>query len=541
MHNYLFFNGDSSIMNKQNIPIVSVNVLTDGAIITRKGKIKLSKGLTTITITDLSEYLDEESIKVRGTSHKTTLTDIIPHLEYIYYKDNELKELEKKIKKIKEDIEDKRAELGVIESTIKTLNNTINKVGEGFGQWGIRKNLTAENFDNYLKYYKKTILDEKIKQLSINREIKKLNEKLKVLENELSQTSTSKKRLYEIGLNFESKEEIEFELELNYTVTNASWEPLYMIDIESGKNATIQRFAKIYNKSNVDWDGVSLSISTTNRRPIRIEEVSPLYLYLEELYPEYQERNLLRSMAPPMAMPSPMPSKAKKMALEEAPKEQEKPQLDNLFEESVTNLTTTGHQRFELKGKYDVATRKPKTVLLDTITLELKKEYYWDALQEKLILTHELQNKDQFLMKGNAKVFVDGDFVSQTYLDLIHPNEKFTVGLVETYDIKIKKKLLKREIAKIGLTKGKEQLDFEYKITIKNKKDEEATLKIIDRIPYSSSADIEINVKEIRPKPDKNVQGVLEWKLKLANKEEKIINYSYSVRYPKERKLIPHI
>ncbi|MCK4500584.1 DUF4140 domain-containing protein, partial [Candidatus Babeliales bacterium] len=141
-------------MNKFELPLKNVTVLTDGAILTHIGKVELAKGEQIVTLTKLSEYLDSDSVRVKGKG-KVTLVDVSPRLEYIEFKDKDISEIDLQIKKIEKKIVTKEREKSVIEISMSTLDETIQEIGRGFGEWGLRKGLTAADFDSYYAYYQK--------------------------------------------------------------------------------------------------------------------------------------------------------------------------------------------------------------------------------------------------------------------------------------------------------------------------------------------------------------------------------------------------
>ncbi|MHA1116151.1 MAG: mucoidy inhibitor MuiA family protein, partial [Candidatus Heimdallarchaeaceae archaeon] len=526
-------------MKKITLPIKEVTVLTDGALITRQKKVKLVKGEQTLTVTELSEFLDEDSIKVRGTG-KVKLVDISPVLQHIYRDEENLIEIEKEILKTEKEIEQRNLRLESLKVSINALTTTIKSIAEGFGRYGMIKNKTVDDFREYYSFYQSQIEVENAKKIQLEHEIIELNKLLNSLKEKKNQMQYLENEFYEINIILDAQEDCEIELELSYTVSQASWTPVYMIELTKGE-ALIQRLAKVYNRTRIDWNKTKVTISTANRRPISIEEVDPLYLYLyEPVYPVSASRVKKQDYGVKRAMRPKAMAIAEKELMKPAPAPVPEAELDDLYVETAKSTSVVGHQRFELSGKHDIPSGKtPKTLYLDSFKVKVEKQYYWSSLDEKLILTHKLKNEDQFLLEGEAKVFIDGEFISQSHLDLIHPKDEFTVGLIESYDLKIERKLLKREVAKAGITKGKEQIDFHYQIKIKNQIEEKAELKVIERIPYPQDPNIEVITKEISPEPRKQNQGVLEWKISIEPGKEEKINISYIVKYPKGEILEP--
>ena len=384
-------------MKKLTLPIKEVTILTDGALITRQKKVKLVKGEQTIIVTELSEYLDEDSIKVRGTG-KVKLVDISPILQHVYRDEENLIEIEKEILKTEKEIEQKNLSLESLKVSITALITTIKSIAEGFGRYGMIKNKTVDDFKEYYSFYQSQIEAENAKKVQIEHEIIELNKLLNSLKEKKNQLQYLENEFYEVNIILDSKEECEIELELNYTVSNASWEPVYMIELTKGE-ASIQRLAKIYNRTRINWKKTKVTISTANRKPISIEEVDPLYLYLyEPVYPVAKKITKRELVKPKRAM-KPMSMGVVEKELMQPPSPAPEAKLDDLYVESEKSTSIVGHQRFELGGKHDIPSGKtPKTLYLDSFKVEVEKQYYWSSLDEKLILTHKLKNKDQFLL-----------------------------------------------------------------------------------------------------------------------------------------------
>jgi len=526
-------------MNAVELPLKHVTVLTDGAILTHIGKIELAKGEQIVTLTKLSEYLDSDSVRVKGKG-KITLIDVAPRLEYIEIEDKDISEIDLKIKKIEKKIVSKEREMSVIEISMNTLNETIQEIGKGFGEWGLRKGLTASDFDSYYEYYQKGARAEKAEEIKIENEIEDLQEEVNILRAKKNQLSHSDSQYYEVDITLDVQTAGLIELEVGYSISQARWDPLYIVDLLK-ETASVQRLAKIYNFSGFDWKNVNIIVTTGTRKPVSIDTVSPFYLRLAPLYSP-KRKKMTRAVGG-AAMKSKMALDDFAPEMEEAPAPMAVPvpkAPGMVYRESDISISQTGHQRFELSGKHTIPSGNiPKTLHLDHFDLKLEKSYYWSSTQPKLIMTHELENDQYFLLPGNAKVFIAGEYISQSYLDTIHPKEKFTLGIIESYDLKIDKKLIHREVQKKGLIRGKREMDFGYEIKIQNQIETLCKLKLIDRFPHSLDENIDVEINNLNIDPLEKNQGVYEWEFELKKEEEIKIIFDYSVRCPPDRKLNP--
>ncbi|MBY9001612.1 MAG: mucoidy inhibitor MuiA family protein, partial [Candidatus Heimdallarchaeota archaeon] len=412
-----------------------------------------------------------------------------------------------------------------------------------FGEWGLRKGLTADDFNKYFEYYQTGARAEKTKQVKLENEIEDLQEELKVIRAKKNQLSHSDSQFYEVDITLDIQDAGSIELEVGYSISQARWEPQYIVDLLK-ETATIQRLAKVYNHSGFDWKNVNIIVTTGTRKPVSIDSVAPFYLRLAPLYQPPRKRMAMvggagrMKSAKKMDMDAMYEEKEEAMPLSAPAPAAEAPPMT--YQESEISISQTGHQRFELSGKHNIPSGSiPKTLHLDHFELNLEKSYYWSSTQPNLIMTHELENDQYFLLPGNAKVFIAGEYISQSYLDTIHPKEKFTLGIVESYDLKVDKKLIHRDVQKKGLIKGKRLMEFGYEIKIQNQVEIECKLKLIDRLPHALDENIEVEIDNLNIEPKEKNQGVYEWEFNLKKDDEIKITYDYDVRYPPERKLTP--
>ena len=144
------------------------------------------------------------------------------------------------------------------------------------------------------------------------------------------------------------------------------------------------------------------------------------------------------------------------------------------------------------------------------------------------------------ILPGNAKVYVGDEFIGETYLDLISPNEEFKLGERVTYDVKVEKKLKDKKKEKEGALKGKRSVSYSYEIKIENLNKVTEELIIYDRIPHSVSERIKVKLGEFSDEPASNVMNVLKYVVDMGTvKEKKSITYDYEVVYEKSVNISP--
>ncbi|MHC1591990.1 MAG: DUF4139 domain-containing protein, partial [Candidatus Helarchaeales archaeon] len=300
------------------------------------------------------------------------------------------------------------------------------------------------------------------------------------------------------------------------------------------------------------WNDVNLEISTATFKPVRITEPTPWYI---------SER-----LPPPPPSPSYMTMAAERRApmasrkLMKKAKVAEKEYIDDLVEEEAyeepikemaietaeMSQNAFGVQQFKIPKKYTIKDDgNPHPILLQEFEVTSKRLFYWNSVDQQVIAQEKIKNADITLLPGRVKCYVDGDFVGETSIKVISPGEEFKIGTRLSYDLKIEKKLIKRDIGKKGLTKGKLINEYEYEIKIKNFRKQESELTIIDRLPCSRHQDIEVEPSEKHLEdyfslvPKKYNLNIATWELKLQPEQELKIKYRFSVQYKKDLEIEP--
>ncbi|MHA1244109.1 MAG: DUF4139 domain-containing protein [Candidatus Heimdallarchaeota archaeon] len=181
-------------------------------------------------------------------------------------------------------------------------------------------------------------------------------------------------------------------------------------------------------------------------------------------------------------------------------------------------------------------------VTLTTHELKTAKEFYWgtnDGLG--VIAQDKITNGDEIILAGNAKVYSDGEFIGETYVEQIAPKEDFKLGAREEMKIKAEKKLLEREKEKAGIVKGKRAISYKYEIKLKNFRKEDSILTVKDVIPHSQSERIKVKPLDANVEPEKKNLGIYTWKVTLKPDQEVKITYTYEVEWEKDYTIYPSL
>jgi uncharacterized protein (TIGR02231 family) len=144
--------------------------------------------------------------------------------------------------------------------------------------------------------------------------------------------------------------------------------------------------------------------------------------------------------------------------------------------------------------------------------------------------------QDLELISGEANLYFEDSYLGNTYLNTgqLEENLVFSLGI----DDKI---LLDRTLPKKKTSKSffgsTTIVDKAYELELKNNKSLAISILVQERLPISRNESIKIENKTYEGATLDETKGYLNWELDLQPGASKTLNYSYTVKYPKNRRL----
>jgi uncharacterized protein (TIGR02231 family) len=261
------------------------HVLTysDRALITRKSKIGITKN-DWIKVSALPQGIKKDSIKIKisGKDDKSISQIIIGES---YYKNTLPLGVDKMLTELKQKYLE-RLELEQKRLLLDLEVNFLNGLDFDSPFAANKDNIlifetTTTLLDQSLNAISNKSLDYHLEKERINTKLNKLNDEIRVLNANLSNSRNrrSQQWLTDIyvkvnkpSLNSQS------ELELQYMIPNAQWIPEYDIrchlDMNKGKaNINLVTMGKLDNKTGEDWDEVGLTLSSIDPAPLHMPKL----------------------------------------------------------------------------------------------------------------------------------------------------------------------------------------------------------------------------------------------------------------------------
>jgi uncharacterized protein (TIGR02231 family) len=488
--------------------------------------------------------MDKDSIRVRGTGPGKILN--INILKKFAEVDNreKVKELQEKIDSLQDELNSWKDTLAATKNQQEKSTTAQQSFASEFPKWFSLGKIQLTAIKELKAHFETEIigLAEKIRELT--KKIKLQEKKIQVLTNKLYQVKSSGTQesdsFYELEIILAGEMKADFDLEIDYMVHGAYWIPLYDILIFEEK-VEIYLKANLYNETEVDWKEVTLDISTANIRPVKMEKPTPYnidHTHSITRYGSGKKRKggrMGRKNAPMKQMVySKMDSFAQTNVMEEMiAQESFEPDPSPKIESNEADVSDNlGVQVYNLKTMFTIeSSQEPKPIQLLREELPAIKQYYWTCITPgRVLVNNKIKNRDHLILPGDAKIYVKGEFIGSTELDLIAPHQEFKIGERVTYDVKVKKEMKAKKKVKEGAFKGKNATTYEYNIEIENLNKASEELIMYERIPHSISEKIKVKLLDISEDPATNVINVMKFVLKMDKiPSKKVIKYSYQV------------
>lgn len=527
---------------KLDTKIKVVTIYRNGAKVERTGTIELKPGTHKLEIANLTRFLDKESVRVSGRGHATIVSfdtvDTTVEVSGYAKLDTLIKkreDLEKRLTKI-------QGELEGISRRVNFYTQVLDNSAGEFSRW-IPAGESDVNQLSALETLVTTQVDQLHKiQIKLHEDREKVQKELAMVKREIEKFQ-SEVNQYEITnsvlVNVEAHKLGKCEFNISYFVSRAYWEPTYDF-VLSEDSTDVTMYTVVQNNTQEDWDKVSLTVSTASRRTATITEPSPYFVSIYAPPPPRPRRAMAKERR--LAAPAASGAVADELEVEEMAIMPEEP-LPDMAPPPVTAtaMEVGGVFVFVLPDPVRVAADgEPHAFPTSHITLEADRKFFWNAVDfAEAIEVTTIENGDSVLLPGKARIYFQDEYLGETHLNLVAPNEKVDVGMRFSYDLKVEKKLVAKSTEKKGLLKGNVARDYAYELIIKNYRQKMSAVKIMDRIPHSDSEVIKIEDRKFSAQPKKDELGVLTWEIEVPKEGETKITYSFQVEYPRGQIITP--
>lgn len=480
--------------------VKEVQIYRHGCTAVRQGKVQLEAGTNQVLIAGLtaSSYIDTLRLHFPADISASAVHVMTPD-----HKDGESEEIADQIAAAQEQID-------ALKKQAEMWQNT-----SGFA---MLQNATIDQAEKYINAYPERLKLINAKVRSLEKEKKKLNEKLNQVYDQ------ENRPLISALLTAETAGEYPFEM--TYQENAASWDSKYEIHTDAKGPLELRFKAEVRQKTGEDWKGVRVSLRTgTPVRSANLPDLDPVYLDFEE-----PRKNMVFGAAPRMMKATAM------YDMEEAVSE-DTALLKNLsMPEAAVEVTSTMTE-YTCSSVYDIQSAKDG-MYIDLQNFEIPAEYIIKAVPKEDIRAYLLACVNTadlpMMIHGNASVYLEGIYSGTAYVNPDYAEETYLIALGTEERIRLSRSARKKKASE-ALLRNQQSAVYEFDIQVVNGKEEEADVSVSDQIPLSREQGITVETVSLSSAVYDSKTGKLEWKCRLAPHETKNLHVEYRVLWPKDK------
>ena len=523
----------ANAININDSKITDVTVFRNYAKETRMASAQIPEGNSEIIISNVSTYLDENSLQI-ATKGNVKILSVSSKLNYLIdkTKSSQVIKLTDSIEMMNDDVSWWNQQSIAFQDELKLLDENRKLANDKSTFTAAQVKELAELYRNRALELRKYIFDLNKKQKLNNDKIAKLKSQIAVLNGNQNMT------VKEIILKINAKSAGLVSFKCSYIVSNAYWTPIYDIRAKNN-NSPLQLDcrAKVVQNTGYDWKDVRLTLSTAN--PSANHNRPVLYpIYVDFFQPDYYDYKLKTSSYGEAAQMMNMAAPAKiDIARSTA---------DDEFEEGLkatdNNVTI---QEGDMAVEYNIETlqdvesdNKEHIVAIQEIEMPALYAYHTvPKLDMTAYLLARVTDWSKYnLLAGEANIFFDDNYVGKSYLNPNVSADTLLISLGRDEKINIKRVKLNDYSAK-KLLSGNIKETKAFETTIKNNKNTSIEIELLDQFPISKNSQIEVTLEEANGATITEEYGKLVWKIKLQANESKKVKLIYTVKYPKDKQI----
>ncbi|MEP7372452.1 MAG: DUF4139 domain-containing protein [Chitinophagaceae bacterium] len=524
-----------------------------GAEITHQAKVKVNANTKTIVIDRLSTNLDISSLQISCPEDVTLLSDRYN----VYYPTEPVVVKNKEVEQLEDSIGLVQKEIGRVENLIAIDQEILTKTGvliEATLNGNSGKPITSAEVLKLVEYYNARIEKSKTSIYNNQQSNKQLYKRIDEIKKRIAAMNinpAAKPKPYgQLILQVICKRTEEIPVSLSYYTQNAGWTPVYDIRVNSKTNKVKLFYkASLTQTTGIDWKKTKMTLSTgTPNFGVSAPILSPWYLqlYVPEIYKALQgraagvnvNRNTIQSFNDDKALSEVVVTDAN------GDYKQRRKEEDTIDPSTLQQYTTLNegqlNTNFEIDLPYDIESdgQLHSVTIKDEEIICTLKNYAVPRVDKEAYLLAEVadwQNLD--LLPGDANIIMDDTYIGKSMIDPNTTADTLNLSLGKDKRLAIKRSVVK-ELSSLKTSGGNNRQSFTYEIIIKNNKLTDVNLLLKDQYPLSTIKEVEVKLEDGSEAMVNEETGILTWKVSLKPGESKKIRFSYSVKYPKEKKII---
>jgi len=522
----LLFATTAFLPNEGRIPskVTAVQVSLDGALITHTATLNLKAGSAKLTVDGLAADADMSSLRLAFTQRGLTLLgyQLIPRYPQQEDRSPHMRALADSIEEIQRRTEEEQIESGVLRQEREMILANKSLGGEG--------SFSVVELEKLAELYRTRLsgIDNKLLQLS--RKQQKSGERVAALQRQIdSLIRLLPAQVQQLVLEVRAGEAGQTGLRLTYLSRLSHWTPEYELSTGGvGAPVQLKARARLVQQTGIDWNEVAWTLSTAQARG-RTEKPVVVPWILRILQPMIRKTQMYAAPAAAGDQSS--------VAREESDRGDNYYQAGGVAERQEQTLNVL------FQGKEALRLPSGAERLLDLEQRELSAEYRHAVVPRQeaqaYLMARVVGLTALNYLPGRTQLYLDQDLVGETTLYFQQTaTDTLDVSLGVDPKVAVQFTAEAPKISESGLTNRIERA-YRYRLSVQNRHSRPIKLLVEEAIPFSTHEDISVVDEKLDGARKIGEQGLVQWMLDLGSGTDKTINYSYIVRYPRNKPVGP--
>lgn len=315
------------------------------------------------------------------------------------------------------------------------------------------------------------------------------------------------------------------ELRLSYQVANAGWQPAYRASLDSAASRLeLERLASVAQRTGEDWQGVRLTLSTTQPRlSPAAPEPQPWLLTWQPPVPAQLSRMESRAMPAPAA---PLAGVAAREALAD--------------EEGFQPPSFVSHGAFASEFEVPTPVSLPadgRALAVSLGTSSLVARHYLRVaprVEPAAVVVAEAERPAGVWLPGDVQLFRDGSYVGRAHWNPAG-NERFVFSFGRDDQLRVAVDQVEGQAGSTGVFDKRRERRVAEVFTLTNTHKSPVDVLLLESSPVSGSEEVRVRTA-FDPAPTQQAwqqrRGVVAWERKLAAGESARFGVDYRIEYP---------
>ena len=519
------------------LPIASVTVYRDSAIITRQGNVEIPAGEHRLVVRGLPDGVDPGTLRLSARSAALRIGGI--ELQRIV-EDQLVNDTERTLNRKLRDLGDQRSaiedEIASAQAQLKLLEGVV-AAPTGSGTNAPRLETAAIGGLVTTVGSSDAAARQRIRSAKL--QLRDLNEQAEKFKAELAKVATARKAHSELRASMHASAAGNATFSVEYQVNNVGWDWQYEARLDSQKKTVaLVRQAQLQQGTGEDWSNIELTISTSQPS---LNATTPA---LTSLFVNLQSPGYLGDSGGALEEVVVTGYRASGNRSNQRLSSADETYAPVAAKSTAEVFATDFIADYRIPGRVSVAAdRQPRLYPItdDAFKVDLVARANLAVERSAYLETKFTYEGEVPIDSGTVQLFRDGAFVGMGELPMVLPGADVRIPFGQDQRIRIVVHDEREESGNVGMVIRDQVNQRRRRFEITSFHSVAMPIEIIDRVPVARDNDIRIDViKGATPPTTVDVNGhagVYLWRLAGEPRKTETIRHYYSVKFPRNKAL----